>query len=138
MQTVRSEPGRDLPNRALIARLHPSIYKIIIGLVVWTVLAAWGFGLSSYSEFYLTVVTLFLIMATGLVTVLWRISRRGRGTGLDKGRDRSFDDWLRGEVDTGGSTLRGRDAFAQILLPIGAAAVGMTILMLVLHFDLMT
>jgi len=133
MDTVRTEP-----NRPLMARLHPSVYKIIIALVVWMLLAAWGFVASGYSGIALAVVTFFLVMSTGLVAILWRISRRGPGTGLDKGRKRSFDDWLAGELDTGGSHLSGKDAVAQILLPIGAAAVGMTILMLVLHLDLMT
>lgn len=133
MDTSRSDP-----NDPVMARLHPSIYKIMIGLVVWMVLAAWGFVASGYSGFALAVVTLFLLMSVGLVTVLWRISRRGRGTGLDKGGTRTFDAWLAGNLDTGGSRLKGRDAFAQILLPIGAAAIGMTVLMLVLHFDLMT
>jgi FtsH-binding integral membrane protein len=126
------------PNQRDMARLHPAIYKIMLGLVLWMLLAAWGFVAGGYSAIALGMVTFFLVVTTGLVAALWRISRRNRMSGLDKGRDRTFSAWLDGEFDTWGSRLHGTHAATQIILPIAAAAVGMTLLMIVLHLDLAT
>jgi hypothetical protein len=116
--------------------MHPYIYKMMVGLVLWMLLAAWGFVSSGYTGIALGMITFFLIVSVGLIAVLWRISRRGRDTGLDKGRRRTLAAWLDGEVEVWGSRLHGTHAATQILLPLVAAAVGMTVLMIVLHLDL--
>jgi len=126
------------PNQRDMTRLHPVIYKIMLGLVLWMLLESWGFVAGGYSAIALGMVTFFLIVSIGLVAALWRISRRNRTSGLDKGRSRSFGAWLDGEFDTWGSRLHGTHAATQIILPIAAAAVGMTLLMIVLHLDLAT
>ncbi|HEX3885647.1 MAG TPA: hypothetical protein VHW66_23545 [Stellaceae bacterium] len=126
------------PDQRDMARLHPAVYKIMLGLVLWMLLAAWGFVAGGYSAIALGMVTFFLVVTMGLVAALWRISRRNRMSGLDKGRSRSFGAWLDGEFDTWGSRLHGTHAATQIILPIAAAAVGMTLLMIVLHLDLAT
>ena len=125
-------------NQRDMARLHPAIYKIMLGLVLWMLLAAWGFVAGGYTTLVLAMVTFFLIVSTGLIAVLWRISRRNRMSGLDKGRERTFGAWLDGEFDTWGSRLHGTHAATQVILPIAAAAVGMTLLMIVLHLDVVT
>ena len=129
MDTSRTQPN-------FIGRLHPHLYKIMMLLVLWMLLAAWGFVYTGYTGIALTMVTFFLIVSVGLLTVLWRISRRGPGTGLDKGRNRSLSAWLDGEVEIWGSRIHGTHAATQIILPLAAAAVGMTVLLIVLHLDL--
>lgn len=119
-----------------IARLHPYMYKIMMLLVLWMLVAAWGFVGNGYTELALGMITFFLIVSVGLIAVLWRISRRGPGSGLDKGRSRTLGAWLDGEVQIWGSRIHGTHAATQIILPLAAAAVGMTVLMIVLHFDL--
>ncbi|HEX5319018.1 MAG TPA: hypothetical protein VFW46_07665 [Stellaceae bacterium] len=133
MDTIR--PDR---NQRDMSRLHPAVYKIMLVLVAWMLLMAWGFVASGYAGIALTMVSFFFVVSMGLLFVLWRISRRGIGRGLDKGRDRAFGTWLGGELDTWGSRLHGSHAATQIILPIAAAAVGMTLLMIVLHLDLAT
>lgn len=128
--------GRVQPN--FIARLHPYIYKIMMLLVLWMLVAAWGFVASGYTGIALGMITFFLIVSVGLLAVLWQISRRGPDTGLDKGRNRSLAAWLDGEVEIWGSRIHGTHAATQIILPLAAAAVGMTVLMVVLHLDLAT
>jgi len=129
MDTHRVQPH-------FIHRLHPYLYKIMIGLAVWMLLAAWGFVYSGYAGIAMGMITFFLIVSVGLVMALWRISRRGRDTGLDKGRGRTLAAWLDGEVEIWGSRIHGTHAATQIILPLAAAAVGMTVLMIVLHLDL--
>lgn len=128
MNTSRTQPN-------FIARLHPYMYKTMMLLVLWMLIAAWGFAGDGYSGLALGMITFFLIVAVGLLAVLWRISRRGPGLGLDKGRPRSLRAWLDGEVQIWGSRIHGTHAATQVILPLAAAAVGMTVLMIVLHLD---
>jgi len=138
MDTDRTQPNFIARQPNFITRLHPYIYKIMMGLVLWMLLAAWGFVSSGYAGIALGMITFFLIVSVGLLAVLWRISRRSSETGLDKGRIRTLSAWLDGEVDIWGSRIHGTHAATQIILPLAAAAVGMTVLMIVLHLDLAT
>lgn len=130
---------KHLPIATLRAtRLHPAIYKILIALTLWLLAAIWGFAAHGYSGITLVVVTLFLLVSISLVAVLWRISRRGRDRGLDTPAvRRTIGTWLRGDLDTWQGRLKGSEAATQVILPIAAAAVAMTALVIVLHFDLM-
>jgi len=131
MDTSRTQPN-------FISRLHPYLYKLMMLLVLWMLIAAWGFVSSGYTGIVLGMITFFLIVSVGLLAVLWRISRRGPDTGLDKGRSRTLSAWLDGEVEIWGSRIHGTHAATQIILPLAAAAVGMTVLVIVLHLDLAT
>jgi hypothetical protein len=111
------------------SRAHPGIYAIVIGLTVWFICAAWifsGYGLTNY---LLVVVTGFLCVAIGLPLILFRVasarpSLQGRSPlGYEQPRLR---DWMRWRYDTVTGRLSGLNAAAQILLPIAAAAFGMT------------
>ena len=131
MDETRTQSGRTPSDH-----LHPLVYKALIFLAVWLILAVWGFSYSGYSGLVLTVVTLFLLVAVGLPLILWRISRRNRDAGLDGGQRGSLSTWLRGGVEIWQGQLKGSDAAMQVVLPLAAAAVCMTALALVLHFDL--
>jgi hypothetical protein len=121
-----------MPRNAL--HLHPLVYIAMVALVIWLVVAVWGFAGAGYAGLAVVIVSLFLFVALALPAVLWRISRRGRDAGLDAGEHERFGDWLDGELETWQGPLKGAQAATQIILPLAAAAIGMTALALVLHF----
>ncbi|MFZ5789091.1 MAG: hypothetical protein ACOY3L_00180 [Pseudomonadota bacterium] len=127
-------------NRPRSDRLHPLIYKVIVGLALWTILAAWGFfGDRGYTGLALAVVTGFFMIAMALPSLLWRTWRNNRASvspaqGGAPDAVRSFRDWLFGDVETWQGRLEGWDAAVAVLLPIAAVAIGMTAFAIVLHF----
>jgi hypothetical protein len=127
-------------NRPRSDRLHPLIYKAIVGLALWTILAAWGFfGDRGYTGLALAVVTGFFIVAMALPSLLWRTWRNNRRPALPTLGEapdtiRPFRDWLFGDLETWQGRLKGWDAAVAILLPIAAVAIGMTAFAIVLHF----
>src|SRR4051812_43531164 len=54
-------------------RLPYPLYAIVAGLVLWLVIASWGFMGSGYAEVSLTVVTGFFAVVMGIPFVLWRV-----------------------------------------------------------------
>ena len=112
-------------NKPVFDQLHPNIYRIAIGLVVWFVLAAWLFfdrgGLVGLS---LTFVTVLLLIAVCLTLVLSRVWRKyPREPHLER---LPFSDWTKGEFAVWGAKLRSMHAAIDILLPLAAAAFGLT------------
>jgi hypothetical protein len=114
-------------NKPVFDQLHPNIYRIAIGLVVWFVLAAWVFfDRGGPTGLPLAFVTVLLLIAVGLTLVLsrvWRNHPMPREPQLER---LPFHDWRRGEFAVWGSRLRSMHAAIDILLPFVAAAVGMT------------
>ncbi len=117
--------------------LHPGVYKILTGLGIWAVLAAWAFSGPGYAGLALGVVTLFFVISMTLPRVLGHIWRTGRqrlhDAPLSDGM--SFDAWSRGEFETAAGPVKGWLAAAEILLPFVAVAVGMTVFAIVEHFS---
>jgi hypothetical protein len=118
-------------DRRVSNRLHPFVYRTVIGLGLWLILSVWGFhGAGAHTGFVLTVVSIFIGVAVGLPVVLWRISRRHR----DARGDRTiFADWAGGDVDTYAGRVKGLDAAITLLLPIAAVSLGMTVFAIVLR-----
>ena len=58
---------------------------------------------------------------------------RRNADGARDGSHLSFRDWAVGEFDTLTGPVKGANATAEVLLPIAAVAVGMTVLGLVFH-----
>jgi Na+/melibiose symporter-like transporter len=114
--------------------MHPAVYKAVVALTLWMLLAAWGFSGNGYAEFVLTVVSLLVLGAIGLQLVMWRISRRRRDPDAHGDQTSRLRDWLSGEFEIRRGRLKGSEAATEILVPVAAAAVGMTSLALVLHF----
>jgi ribosomal protein S11 len=63
---------------------------------------------------------------------MWKISQRRRTFSASDDEGSRFGDWLSGGIEVRQRRLKGSDAAAGILVPIAAAAVGMTALALVL------
>ncbi len=108
------------------------VYAALIGFVAWMALAAWGFAGPGYADLSLAVVTGLLVVAIAIPLVLWRVWRANSDPG--ERRREPFADWAAGDFETWQDRLKGRNAAAEIILPIAAAAVGMTALAIVFHY----
>ena len=134
----RSQASHEQRERAPVtSRAHPRIYAIAIALTVWFVGAAWSFAGGGITDYLLFVVSGFLIVAAiGLPLILFRVARLRpslQGRSSQGVQQPPLRDWLRWRYDTSTERLKGSDAAAQILLPIAAAAVGMTGIGIVYH-----
>ena len=94
-------------------------------------LAAWGFAGLGYADFSLAVVTGFLIVVIAIPVVLWRVWRAN----TDGPHERmSFREWKSSQFETWQGRVKGSNAAAEIVLPIAAAAIGMTVFAVVFHY----
>ena len=118
--------------------LHPRVYTILIGLAAWFALAVWIFAGGGVSEYLLFIVSGFIFVCIGLMLVLASVSAVEKlPTGEPpegEPKRQSFPDWARGSFGTWGGPLSGKQAMVQVLLPFAAAALGMTIFGVLLHF----
>lgn len=129
---TNSEPKPDPPGGHSTDTLPLVVYAALIGLVAWMALASWGFAGAGYADLSLAVVTGFLIMVIAIPLVLWRVWRANSGPSERK--HKPFADWMAGDFETWQDRVKGRNAAAEIILPIAAAAVGMTALAIVFHY----
>jgi len=120
--------------RPVSDRLHPLIYATIIGLILWFVLSLWGFAGSGDADYLLAVVSGFLLGVVLLTFALRRAWLGQRDSERTADDERSFGDWASGRFDTWQDRRRGASAAVEVLLPIAAAAFGMTAFAIVLHF----
>lgn len=123
-------------NRPRTGALHPFVYRIHAALLLWMVLAAWGFvgGKAGDLGLALAVVTGLVVVAILIPWTLWRIWRTGRAAG--RAREPgvpSFREWLLGDLETWQAPLRGTDAAVEAILPLAAGAIGMTAFAIVKH-----
>jgi hypothetical protein len=113
--------------------LHPLVNMAIIGLVLMFVAAVWMFFDSDrYGAWLDVVVTGLFVIAIAIPALCWLTRRRNADDARDD-RYLSFRDWAVGEFDTSTGPVKGANATAEVLLPIAAVAVGMTVLGLVFH-----
>jgi hypothetical protein len=113
--------------------LHPAIYAGLAVLALWLVVSAWVFFGSEgqYAAYSVAVATGFFLIAGGIPFVLWRVWRHTAPDGVAEQPRMDFADWWRGEVETWQGRVEGWDAAVEVLLPLGAAAIGMTLIGLV-------
>ena len=78
------------------------------------------------------VVTGLFVVAIAIPTLCWLTWRRNAKGARDESHPR-FGDWAEGELDTWTGPVKGANATVEVLLPIAAVAVGMTVLGLVFH-----
>src|SRR5581483_947004 len=113
--------------RPVTARLHPRIYAIAVGLSVWLILSVWLFASSGGEVNYLLfIVSGFVFMAVALPWILSRVTRDGAATEELESRQ-PYRDWATSQFGTWQGRLSGTAAAVQILLPIAAVAIGMTV-----------
>jgi hypothetical protein len=112
-------------NRGRSDTLHPRIYQAAAALALWLVLSVWFFfATGPYTSLTLAVVSGFMLVAVGLPFILSRV-----GDGLDREDHRtSLRDWSHAEFGAWGTRLSGAEAATQVLLPIAAVSIGMTLI----------
>ena len=123
----------DPKNNTSTDRLPPLIYAALVGFVAWMALAAWGFAGPGYADVALTVVTGLLIVVIAIPFVLWRVARANQDRPEDE-RSPDFDDWASGQFETWQDRVKGSNAALEIILPVAAAAIGMTAFAIVFHY----
>jgi hypothetical protein len=120
-------------NRPVWNQLHPLVYAAAAGCLMWFVLFAWiFFGGTGYADFALVVVSGFFLMAMAIPFALWLVHRKYEG---DAERVPSLREWAAGDFEIWQGRRRAAEAAIEILLPLAAAAVGMTAIGLVYHFS---
>jgi len=108
--------------------LHPLVYRAMIGLTIWLVLSVWAlFSRGTYEGVTLSVITLFFIVLVAIPVILWLTWRRNTDPHTHRGDITPFREWSSHSFVTCTGSVSGREAAMQILLPIGAVAIGMTI-----------
>jgi hypothetical protein len=113
--------------------LHPRIYMVAAGLLVWFVIAAWLlFGNSGYIALALAMISVLVLMAIAIPLTLWRTNRTARRSNVSlpatQQGSEALDTWLRGRFATSTDLERGSRAAIEILLPLAAVAFGITVL----------
>jgi len=115
-------------NRPINDELHPIVYRAMIGLTVWLVLSVWAlFSRGAYEGLTLSVITLFFLVLLGIPVILWLTWRRNTDPTEHHGYVAPFREWSSNPFATWTGHVSGREAAMQILLPIGAVAIDMTI-----------
>lgn len=123
-------------NQSFSEDLHPIVYRSIIGLTIWLVLSIWlFFNRGAYVGLNLAIVTVFFVIAVGVPLILAMTWRRNSAAREGDQAAMRFREWTDSEFATLTGALSGREAAMQILLPIAAVAIGMTIFGLVFYFD---
>jgi hypothetical protein len=113
--------------------LHPAVYRALVGFTVWLVLSIWALFSGAYFGLTAAVITFFFVVLVGIPTLLWLSWRHNAE---DENHDsEAFNEWLVHSFKSATGTLSGREATMQILLPIAAVSLGMTIFGLVYYFD---
>ena len=102
-------------------QLHPAVYVTLICLAAWFAIAIWGFSTDGYADWLLVVVSGFILVAASITAILSRVR-----TGSTKWDSKRLRDWATGDFSTHTDKSRSLNAAVEILLPLGAAAIGMT------------
>jgi len=108
--------------------LHPLIYQSIVGLTIWLLLSVWVlFSRGAYVGLTLSVITLFFLILVAIPVLIWLTWRRHIDPNQQHNYSAPFSEWSSSSFVTWTGGVSGREAAVQILLPIAAVAIGMTI-----------
>jgi hypothetical protein len=126
--STRIERSRHIAvERPCADRVHPLVYKAMIGLAAVMVVATASFWLDAPATRDVFMIAAgFILLAVAIPLALARIARRSRDAApFERAAGGSFRDWRRGDFRVWGSRVRGSDAAIEILLPLAAVALGM-------------
>jgi hypothetical protein len=107
--------------------LHPAVYGVMVALTAWFVLSVWIWFGGGYTALDNVVITVFFLMAVGIPAMLWLIWRHYRAPYEAHDAKLPFRHWTAGEFHTLTGRQPALQAFIEILLPITAVAIGITI-----------
>ncbi|MGN6096036.1 MAG: hypothetical protein ACTHP8_07330 [Bosea sp. (in: a-proteobacteria)] len=125
--------SKPIPRRNLLPAtgVHPAAIGIALAGYAWLIVLAWAAFAGGPSSLLLVIVTTISVMFFGLLVGGGAYSRNMTP---ERETERSFAEFLAGEVDIATGRVSGKDALLQILaLPI-AAAVGGTVIVLIAVF----
>ena len=132
----QDQPSGD-DERPVTRSLHPIVFVLLIGATAWFALAVWGFaGGGGVTDYLLFIVSGFIFIVVALTIILSRVGhgKGGAGGDVEKPKPPSFHDWAASDFDTWQDRLSGAQAAILILLPIAAAAIGMTLFAIEFRF----
>jgi hypothetical protein len=116
--------------RSVTNWLHPRVYAVLIGLTLWFVLGSWSFAGAGVTDYLLAIVSGFILVVVALTLILSRVGNNETATDTDEAKAgdalESFYDWAASGFEAYDGQLSGFQAATLILLPIAAAAIGMT------------
>jgi hypothetical protein len=118
-------------NRHVTADLHPAIWKTAVGLALWYVFAAWLFFASAgYQLFALVMVSFVIFAAIGIPGAVFLTRRKFMRTRMraEDPEPGSLRAWLASDFETWQARLSSEEAAVQILLPLAAVSIGLTVL----------
>jgi hypothetical protein len=123
----------ETPHHPVSNGLHPAIYVGLAVSAVWMMIAAWIFFGSEgqYAGFAVAVATGLFAIAVAIPWIMWRVARGKAAAGMADPERTPFTEWWHGEVETLQGRVEGWDAAVEVLLPLGAAAIGMTLIGLI-------
>lgn len=122
---MQNQPS--LRNVHVAAGLHPAVYGLLVGCVLWIVAAAWIFFASDrYAALQVAVVAVFA--AAFLLVPYWLFRLSG-----EKPQQGSFREWLDGEIQLIDGPMNARSALAMVLCAPVAGAAGLTLVSFVAH-----
>jgi hypothetical protein len=130
MKTTANQQTDNGRRRPTSNRLHPAVYGILIALAAWFALAVWSFAGGGVTDYLLFIVSGFIFVAVALPFILSRVGHdEAAHEAEEQERDApSLPDWAASNYETWTGPLSGAEAATQILLPIAAGAVGMTVI----------
>jgi hypothetical protein len=114
--------------------MHPRVHKILIAVTAWFALAVWSFAGQGIVNYLLFIVSGFMFVAVALPLILSSVGYDGRAATRD-GKAPSLRDWAKWQYETSAGKVSGAEAATQILLPVLAAAVGMTAIGMIFYFS---
>ena len=132
--TTHADHVRD--RRPIHDGLHPLVYRSMIALTAWLVLSVWVFfGHGAYVGLTLAMITLFFVIIVAIPLLIWKTWQHNAPREETRTLKESFDAWASQSFATWTGALSGREAAMQILLPIAAVCIGMTVFGLVYYLD---
>jgi len=134
---ARTTSGKAHRHRPSTNWMHPRVHTILIAVAAWFALAVWSFAGQGIVNYLLFIVSSFVFVAVALPLILSNVGRDDRPATRDENAP-SLRDWAKCEYETSAGKLSGAEAAAQILLPVLAAAIGMTAIGLIFYFSVPT
>lgn len=117
-------------------RIHPAIYRAIVGLALVLILSIWSFAGTGYSGLAIAVAMLFVAVVLILSYVLSRIARRRAALLQERPPTEGLWRWLSEDFDAFSGRLKGWEALTTLILPLAAVSLGMMVFAIILHFDI--
>ena len=126
MHTPNLKDNSNDQMRSVTSSLHPWVYATLIGLVLWFVLWIWSFAGAGVTDYLLVIVSGFFLVVVALTLILLRVGHNDDNEAKADDKPESFHNWAASDFDTYTGRLSGFQAATLVLLPIAAAAFGMT------------